>query len=261
VALVLALAVYGTTLLTFSSVISASGHELVVADVGDVFVKAREVAKYSAERLAAAEQGKPLPKPPVLYADLFSLKVELVSTCVYQILSVVVVGGIAVTACNGKLRPVIQGVGLDRNPLPFIWRPALLVLAAYAGVIVYAVLMREIGPGFLVPKSTVQSEVTRDRGALALAGAAALVFAPIAEESFFRGMMFTGLVRWGFWPAGAISALLFTSAHFDLGSLIPFFFVGLGMAWLYWSRGSLWDSIIFHFLFNFTSFLLLVAGS
>ena len=31
------------------------------------------------------------------------------------------------------------------------------------------------------------------------------------------------------------------------------------MAWLYWRRGSLWDSISFHFMFNFISFALLLA--
>jgi len=256
----LALGMYATTLVAFSAIISASGHDFVVQDAGDTFVKAREVAKYSAERLAAAGDGRTLPKPPVVYADLFSLKVELASTSVYQVLSVAIAGGVGVAASRGRLGAVIRGVGLDRNPLPFLWRPALLVVAAYIGVVVYAVVMRELGPGFLVPKSTVHNEVSRDNGTLALAGAAALLFAPLAEESFFRGMMFTGLLRWGFWPAGAISALLFTAAHFDPGSLFPFFWVGIGMAWLYWSRGSLWDSIIFHFLFNFTSFLLLVLG-
>jgi membrane protease YdiL (CAAX protease family) len=88
----------------------------------------------------------------------------------------------------------------------------------------------------------------------------AVVAAPISEELFFRGFAFGGLLRWGYWPAAAVSALGFSLAHFDPGSVIPFFCIGLVMAWLYWRRGSLWDSITFHFLFNFISFALLLAS-
>jgi membrane protease YdiL (CAAX protease family) len=76
---------------------------------------------------------------------------------------------------------------------------------------------------------------------------------------FFRGLVFTGLLRWGFLPAAVASAGLFTLAHLDAGSIIPFFFVGMTMAWLYWSRGNLWDGIAFHVMFNTTSFLLLLT--
>jgi membrane protease YdiL (CAAX protease family) len=71
--------------------------------------------------------------------------------------------------------------------------------------------------------------------------------------------VFGGLLRWGFWPAAALSSLLFTLLHFDIGSIIPFFCIGLTMCWLFRSRGTLWDSMIFHFLFNFTSFVILLA--
>ena len=87
-----------------------------------------------------------------------------------------------------------------------------------------------------------------------------MVAAPFTEELFFRGFVFAGLSKWGFWPAAAVSALLFSLVHFDPGSLIPFFGIGIVMCWLFWSRGSLWDSVLFHFLFNFTSFLILASA-
>ena len=83
----------------------------------------------------------------------------------------------------------------------------------------------------------------------------------LPEELFFRGFMFSGLLKWGFWPAAALSALMFALVHFDPGSLLPFFGIGVLMAWLYWRRGSLWDAIAFHFLFNALSFSILVAIS
>ena len=41
--------------------------------------------------------------------------------------------------------------------------------------------------------------------------------------------------------------------------MIPFFLIGVAMAWLYSTRGCLWDSIAMHLLFNGTSFTILFA--
>ncbi len=122
----------------------------------------------------------------------------------------------------------------------------------------YASAMSAIGPDILVPNSTVPSSVTRDGLAFALTGVAAVILAPLSEELFYRGFLFSGWLRLGFWPAGAITALLFALTHFDPGSIIPFWGVGMALAWLAWRRGSLWDSIALHFMFNGTSFLLLL---
>jgi membrane protease YdiL (CAAX protease family) len=54
---------------------------------------------------------------------------------------------------------------------------------------------------------------------------------------------------------------MFSLVHFDPGSVLPFFGIGVLMAWLFWRRGSLWDAIMFHFLFNLLSFSILVAIS
>ena len=103
--------------------------------------------------------------------------------------------------------------------------------------------------------------ITREDLTMSIAAVVTVIGAPLSEELFFRGFVFSGLLRWGFWPAAAASALLFALVHFDPGSLLPFFSIGLLMAWLYWRRGSLWDAIVFHFLFNALSFSILVAIS
>lgn len=36
---------------------------------------------------------------------------------------------------------------------------------------------------------------------------------PVAEEIYFRGMVYGGLRRWGFWPALALSTLMFSLLH------------------------------------------------
>jgi membrane protease YdiL (CAAX protease family) len=56
-------------------------------------------------------------------------------------------------------------------------------------------------------------------GPVGLQTAPALLFlvggliGPVAEEIYFRGLVYGGLRRWGFWPALALSTLLFSLLH------------------------------------------------
>lgn len=231
----------------------ATGH---VADVGDAFDRLSAIARYADEKLAAAAAHQPLPDAPQLFADLLTVKLSFGTTLVYEALLLTVVGG----ATRQTFRGLVNSLGLDRSPFAGIWRPFVGVAAAYTLIALYLATVDALGIGFLKPQSTVPTSVTRDSATMAMAFVAAVVAAPISEEMFFRGFVFSGLLRWGFWPAAALSAALFTVAHLDIGSLIPFFLIGIIMAWLFWSRGTLWHSILFHFLFNFISFAALLAG-
>ena len=226
-------------------------------DVGDVFKKAVTVGQYADRRLQAAATDHPLPQPPDILADLVSVKLGFATTLVYETLLIAIAGG----ASGLTPAEFARKVGLSQFRWRGLWRPGLAVFGAYAMVIAYALAINAIGIDFLRPQSTIPSAVTRDSATLAMAAVLAAVAAPLSEEVFFRGFIFGGLLKWGFWPAAAISAGCFTLAHLDPGSVIPFFGIGLMLAYLYWSRGSLWDSIAFHFLFNSTSLLLLFAGA
>lgn len=81
-------------------------------------------------------------------------------------------------------------------------------------------------------------------------------FAPIAEETFFRGFIFPGIARaWGFVPGIIVSGLLFGSAHV-LGnpelykSLVVFAAIGMVFAWVYARSGNLWSNVLAHLAFN-----------
>ncbi len=70
---------------------------------------------------------------------------------------------------------------------------------------------------------------------------------PAAEEIFFRGFCFAGLVgRWGFWGAAGASSALFGLAHVDPALMGPAFVSGLVFAWAYWRTGSLWPVVLAH---------------
>ena len=70
---------------------------------------------------------------------------------------------------------------------------------------------------------------------------------PAAEEVFFRGFCFAGLVgRWGFWGAAAASSALFGLAHLDPALMGPAAVSGFVFAWVYWRTRSLWPVVLAH---------------
>ncbi|HEU4862673.1 MAG TPA: type II CAAX endopeptidase family protein, partial [Candidatus Limnocylindria bacterium] len=80
---------------------------------------------------------------------------------------------------------------------------------------------------------------------------AIVVFAPIAEEVFFRGVVFNAWLREGGRRFAFIgSALLFAVIHVSLLSLIPIFALGLMLAWIYDRTGTLLAPIAMHATVN-----------
>jgi len=83
-------------------------------------------------------------------------------------------------------------------------------------------------------------------------------FAPIVEETFFRGYVFIGLgERWGTRAAFAVSALLFAVAHTNLQAFLLLFYAGLVLTYARWRSGSLVPGMIAHSLNNTLAFLTL----
>jgi membrane protease YdiL (CAAX protease family) len=90
--------------------------------------------------------------------------------------------------------------------------------------------------------------------------AATVVFAPIAEELFFRGIAFNAWLR----EAGRIwayvgSAALFAAIHLSLESLLPIFLLGLALGWVYQRTGSLLAPIAMHATVNGISVAIALA--
>lgn len=224
-------------------------------DVGNIFEKARHVATYADQRLNAAASSKALPAPPRILADQGALQLGMIATLVTQVLLFAVVG----IASKQTFRGLTEALGLRKFSPGRIWIIFGAVAVAYIGTYGYSLLMEESGIDWLVPNSTVPTEITRNDFTLSVAAAVTLIGAPISEELFFRGLMFSGLLKWGFWPAAMLSGFMFSVVHFDPGSFIPFVGIATLMSFLYWRRGCLWDSILFHFAFNAVSMATLVS--
>lgn len=234
-----------------------AGSDFRTTDAGNALERATFVAEYAGERLQAARNGLELPDAPELLADQTDLQLALAGTLVSQVVLV----GAVVLLTKQSVSELTQTFRMRSYDFTRLWRPALAVLAAYMMVAGYAYLMDLLDIEALQPSSTVPTAITRDNLTIAIAAAVILVGAPVSEELFFRGFVFSGLLKWGFWPAAFISAVLFTIFHLDPGSLIPFTMIGVLLAWLYYSRGSLLDTITFHYLFNFASFILMLGAA
>lgn len=235
--------------------IRAVGSEPVLQNAGDIFELSGRVVEYADERLRAAARGDELPEPPTLLTDFVSLRIALATTVLFQL---VTIASVMVVTRRGP-GELVRLLRFDEFTSTRWGRAAGLTFLAYVGVVAWAVFANAFLPDFFVPESTVPSGVARDPGSLALAGLAAVIMAPLAEEIFYRGLLFGGFLKWGFWPAAVVSSAIFSAVHLDPGSVVPFLGVGIALCWVYWRGGRLWDAIAFHCFFNSTSFAILAA--
>jgi membrane protease YdiL (CAAX protease family) len=95
------------------------------------------------------------------------------------------------------------------------------------------------------------------RGYLALF---AVVLAPVAEESIFRGVLFPFIKQLG-WPklAWLGVSFLFALVHANAATLVPLFVLALALTWLYEKTDCLLAPIAAHSLFNTANLILLFA--
>jgi membrane protease YdiL (CAAX protease family) len=80
---------------------------------------------------------------------------------------------------------------------------------------------------------------------------AVVILAPIAEEIFFRGVVFNAWLReggrrWAFIGSSALFALI----HVSEVALVPIFLLGLALAWIYQRTGSLLAPMAMHATVN-----------
>lgn len=81
------------------------------------------------------------------------------------------------------------------------------------------------------------------------------VLAPLAEELFFRGWLYTGLrARYGFWPSYLVTATLFAAIHWDANHrrillVLP---LALALGLLREGTGSIKPTVLLHAVYNLT---------
>lgn len=253
----LALAAYAVPRLAIPVAASLMGAGDNFADVGDSFQKLAVVAEYADERLAALASNRSLPGPPQVLGDPVTARIAWV----FAIISGALFAAVAIIASRLRPRAFARALGLESYDFDRAWVAGAWVVGMYLLVGAYGVVGKALGLEGIEAPASAFAPTLRDPVALALYGAVTLIAAPLAEELFYRGLIFGGLSSWGFWPAAIVSSSLFAFSHLSAATFLPVFAIGVVMAWLFWWRGSLWDAILFHFLFNLLSFILLIARS
>ena len=139
---------------------------------------------------------------------------------------------------------------------------AVILIASYATLLIYTVIVEAIGADRLVPQSTIEDDDFRQTALVAaVTGVLVIGIAPFAEEFIFRRFLLGGLrAAWGAWPALLISAALFSALHADLGSMIPFAIIGLIFGAAYLRSGSLTAPTLAHLVFNIIGFAVTTAS-
>lgn len=193
-------------------------------------------------------------KPPSVVIDAISGIVVFIISALLE--AIFLIAPIAVIYSrhmpSAPLRERMRWLGFRATPLA----PALLVIVVglvigLGGSLIYSQLIAF----FHLPLQTNSDTLLREGKSaplttLGILAAAALV-APFCEEVFFRGFIFTGLLkRLSLWPAVALSAVIFGVAHADTGSLAPLIIIGLALAWARWRTDSIWPGIVIHAVNN-----------
>ena len=174
--------------------------------------------------------------------------------------------GIAVVVWVAGLRMVrrpFRSLGMVRPRTSFVVTVLLAVAALAVSIVatfVYGFIVDWLGLEALRPPEIMTEAFFPGVGFLLTMQALALV-TPISEELLFRGFVLRGLLdQIGAGPAVVSTALVFSALHFDAGTIIPIFFTGLALGWLYVRTGSLWPCIGAHAGQNLLALLAVKAG-
>lgn len=145
-------------------------------------------------------------------------------------------------------------LGLRVPPAP---RLALVVGLALWGLSVAIANVQALTLGAHPQTLVVAVSAHRGLEAFVLDMVSGAIVVPFVEELFFRAVIFTLLrQRMRLAYAAVISSAIFAVGH-DVGSWIPVFVLGVGLAILYDRRHSLWTNALAHGAVNAISFALL----
>ena len=87
----------------------------------------------------------------------------------------------------------------------------------------------------------------------------AVLLAPLGEEFFFRGLLFSTAKRFGWPKLGWFGvSFLFALIHVNAPTFLPLFVLALALTWLYEKTEGLLAPVIAHSLFNAANLLLIL---
>ena len=134
---------------------------------------------------------------------------------------------------------------VEARPRSFVL--ACLVLLASLGIAaIYVRIVTALGLESLLPPRLPQ-ELFSEAPVLVLSIAGVGFAGPLIEEVFFRGFMLAALIQpLGAFRAAVVASAVFAAAHASIAVVLPLFFTGLLLSWLYLRTGSIWPPFAAH---------------
>ena len=133
-----------------------------------------------------------------------------------------------------------------------------LLLGTYAIIFVHNLLLLAFG---IAPQGEILTEFFGHEyfGTLVFVG---VIVAPLVEEIFFRGFVFSGLRQKYNWKVATfLSSALFAIAHLQWVALIPTFLMGVVLSYLFHRSKSILPGIILHLIVNSFAFGMVYLAS
>ena len=104
---------------------------------------------------------------------------------------------------------------------------------------------------------TAQLLQTENRGEIVMNLVAMALVPAVSEELFFRGALQRTLTqKMNAHAAIWLTAIIFSAAHLQFYGFIPRMLLGAALGYLFWYSGSIWTSILAHFVNNAATILL-----
>ena len=153
-----------------------------------------------------------------------------------------------------------------QNPWHVLRCAGIGLLIYMAGNGIFSFLTTAFFPDFANINDAAIMEMVQEHFGLMTLGT--VVFVPLAEECFYRGLIFRGLYDKSPVVAYILSMVIFSLAHVvgyvtmaDFGTLVLCFFqylpAGFALAWCYQRSGSIYAPILVHMAVNQTGMLLM----
>ena len=121
---------------------------------------------------------------------------------------------------------------------------AIIISLTFTGI--YVAIVNFIGIDALIP-TALPSETLGHGLSRIFNIAAIIIWAPFAEELFFRGFFLVSLIPLlGPLRASIVSAAIFAIVHLSLATMLPILITGLIFSWLYLKTRSIWHPIAAH---------------
>ncbi len=163
-------------------------------------------------------------------------------------------------------KTTIRALGFRRAPeFGDVWKAVVGYLIYFAALILVTSIATALVHLNMDQKQELGFDTVVSAGDKIMTFISLVILPPLAEETLFRGFLFTGLrQKFSFWPAAIVVSVIFASLHLAQSSEGILWVAGIDtlvlsviLCWLREKTGNLWAGIFVHAFKNGIAFVVL----